>query len=172
MSLSSSSRNLCNVFVPEQLVQWCIIHSWFDESQTTLLTRSLYETSQFRASTNKMVFWWIEQTHTKFVPDEPVIKHHLWWRVQNLGNPISTSGFLSWNATKNSWRLHRLTGFVCEHLSVCLHNPFSCEAVYCIHHPHRKHKQDQWFLGPLLYLSSVTVVQVSPFFASVLLQLN
>ena len=28
-----------------------------------------------------------------------------------------------------------LTAFVCEHLSVCLHNPFSQEAVCCIHHP-------------------------------------
>ena len=44
--------------------------------------------------------------------------------------------------------------FVCEHLSVCLDNPFSQEAVCCIHHPHKKHEQDQLFLGPLLYLFS------------------
>ena len=65
-----------------------------------------------------------------------------------------------------------LTAFVCEHLSVCLHNPFSQEAVCCIHHPQRKHEQDQLFLGPLLYLFSGKVVQVSPFFASVLLQIE
>ena len=65
-----------------------------------------------------------------------------------------------------------LTAFICEHLSVCLHNPFSWEAVCCIHHPHRKHEQDQLFLGPLLYLFSGKVVQVSPFFASVLLQIE
>ena len=34
-----------------------------------------------------------------------------------------------------------LTAFVCEYLSVWLHNPFSWGAVYCIHHP-RKHEQD------------------------------
>ena len=45
-----------------------------------------------------------------------------------------------------------LTAFVCEHLFVCLHNPFSWEFVCCIHHPHRKHEQDQLFLGPLLYI--------------------
>ena len=45
-----------------------------------------------------------------------------------------------------------LTAFVCEHLSVCLHNPFSWEAVCCIDQPHRKHEQDRLFLGPLLYL--------------------
>ena len=39
-----------------------------------------------------------------------------------------------------------LTAFVCEHLSVCLHNPFSQEAACCIHHHHRKHTQDQLFL--------------------------
>ena len=59
-----------------------------------------------------------------------------------------------------------LTAFVCEHLEACLH-PFSWEAVSCIHHPHRKHEQDELFLGPLLYLFSGKVVQVSPFFASV-----
>ena len=45
-----------------------------------------------------------------------------------------------------------LTVFVCEYLSVCLSNPFSREAFYCIHHPHRKHEQDQLFLGLLVYL--------------------
>ena len=34
-----------------------------------------------------------------------------------------------------------LTAFVCEYLSVWLHNPFSWGAVCCIHHP-RKHEQD------------------------------
>ena len=43
-----------------------------------------------------------------------------------------------------------LTVFVCEQLSVCLHNPFSRESVCFIHHPHRKNEQDQLFLGPLL----------------------
>ena len=42
--------------------------------------------------------------------------------------------------------------FICEHLSVCLPNPFSRETFCCIHHPHRKHEQDQLFLGLLLYL--------------------
>ena len=65
-----------------------------------------------------------------------------------------------------------LTAFVCEHLSVCLRNPFPQEAVCCIHHPQRKHEQDQLFLGPLLYLFSEKVVQVSPFFASILLQIE
>ena len=62
--------------------------------------------------------------HTKCVPNEPAVTHHLGWGVQNLENPIFTSGFLSLNAINSSWRLHR-TVFVCEHLSVCLHNPFS-----------------------------------------------
>ena len=44
-----------------------------------------------------------------------------------------------------------LTTFVCEHLSVCLHNPFSWDAV-CSIHPFRKHEKDQLFLGSLLYL--------------------
>ena len=65
-----------------------------------------------------------------------------------------------------------LTAFVCEQLSVCLHNPFSQEAVCCIHHLHRKHEQDQFFLGPMLYLFSGKVVQVSPFVASFLLQIK
>ena len=89
---------------------------------------------------------------------------------------LEESNFHIWvslNATRNSWRLHRTNqSFVCEHLSVCLHNPFSWKAVCCIHHPHRKHEQDQWLLEPLLYLFSGKVVQVSPFFASVLLQIE
>ena len=65
-----------------------------------------------------------------------------------------------------------LTGFVCDHLFVCLHSPFSWEAVCCIYHPRRNHEEDQLFLRPLLYLFSGKVVQVSPFFASVLLQIE
>ena len=90
MSLSSSSRNLHNMLVPGQFVQWCIIHSQFDGSHTTALTGSLYVASQFRASTNKIVFWWVVQTHTKCVPDEPAMTHHLQWTVQNLENQIFT----------------------------------------------------------------------------------
>ena len=40
---------------------------------------------------------------------------------------------------------------------LCLHNPFSQEAVSCIHHPHRKHEQDQLFIGSLLYLFLVSL---------------
>ena len=65
-----------------------------------------------------------------------------------------------------------LTAFVCEHLSVCSHKPFFWKAACCIHHPHRKHEQDQLFLGPLLYLLSGKVLQVSSFVASVLLQIK
>ena len=65
-----------------------------------------------------------------------------------------------------------LTAFVCEHLSVCSHKPFFWKAACCIHHPHRKHEQGQLFLGPLLFLFSGKVVQGSPFFASVLLQIK
>ena len=86
---------------PGQVVQQCIIHSQSDGSHTTLLTRSLYVTSQFRASTNKMMFWWVVKTHTEFVPDESTMTHHLRRRVQNLENPTFTSGFLSLNATNN-----------------------------------------------------------------------
>ena len=136
VSLSCSSRNLLNAFVPGQLVQWCIIHSRFDGSHNTLLTRPLYVTSQFKASTYKMVFWWVVQTHAECIPDEPAMTHHLGQRVQNLENPIFTSGlitilklrlrsiskritagFLSLNATNNSWRLHRTNCF-------CLWTPF------------------------------------------------
>ena len=99
MSLSSSSRNLRNAFVPRQLVQRCI-SSPFDALHTTLLTISLYETSQFRVSTNKMLFWWVVQKHTKCVPDEPAMTHHLGQRVQNLENPIFTSGFLFFKCNK------------------------------------------------------------------------
>ena len=63
-----------------------------------------------------------------------------------------------------------LTPFVCEHFSVCLHDSFSQEALCCIHHPHRKH--DQLFLRPLLKFLSGQIVQVFPFFASVLLQIE
>ena len=59
--------------------------------------------------------------------------HHLGWRVQNLENPIFTSGFLS--ATKIHGDCTELTAIVCEHLPVCLQNPFSQEAVCCIRHP-------------------------------------
>ena len=65
-----------------------------------------------------------------------------------------------------------LIAFVCEYLTVRLHNPLSQETVCCIHHSHRKHEQDQLLLGPLLYIFSGTVVQVSPFFASVYLQIK
>ena len=61
--------------------------------------------------------------------------HHLGWRVQNLENPIFTSGFLSLNATKIHGDCTELTVIVCEHLPVCLHNSFSQEAVCCIRHP-------------------------------------
>ena len=54
-----------------------------------------------------------------------------------------------------------VTAFVCGRLFVCLHNPFSQEALCCIHSPHRKHEQDQLFLGPLLYMFSGKVVLVS-----------
>ena len=146
MSFSFSSRNLHNAFVPGQLVQRCIIHSWFDGSHTTSLTRFLYVASKSRASTNKMVFWWVVQTHTECASDEPAMTHHLGQTVQNLEKPIFTSGFLSLNATNNYGDCTELTAFVFEHLSVCLHNPFSWEAVSSIHHPHRKHEQDQVFL--------------------------
>ena len=33
-----------------------------------------------------------------------------------------------------------LTPFVCEHILVSLHNPFSGKAVCCIHHLQRKHE--------------------------------
>ena len=56
-----------------------------------LLTRSLYVTSQFRASTNKMVFWGVVKTHIECDPDESAMIHHLGWRVQNMENPIFTS---------------------------------------------------------------------------------
>ena len=49
-----------------------------------------------------------------------------------------------------------LTAFICEHLSVCLHNPFSREAVCCIHR--HKHEQDQLFFVTLLYLFSGKIV--------------
>ena len=65
-----------------------------------------------------------------------------------------------------------LIAFVCEYLTVRLHNPLSLETVCCIHHSHRKHEQDQLLLGPLLYIFSGTVMQVSPFFASVYLQIK
>ena len=43
-----------------------------------------------------------------------------------------------------------LTAFVCEQLSVNLHMfTFSREAVCCIHHPHRKHEQDTFYLERL-----------------------
>ena len=58
------------------------------------------------------------------------------------------------------------TAFVCEHFSVCLHNPFPQEAVCCIHHPHKKYVQNQLFLGPLFYLFSGKVVHVSLCFSS------
>ena len=64
-----------------------------------------------------------------------------------------------------------LTAFVCESLSECLLNPFPQEAVYCIRHPHGKHEQDQLFLWPLVFLFS-EVVQISPFYASDLLQIE
>ena len=65
-----------------------------------------------------------------------------------------------------------LIAFVYEYLTLCLHNPLSQETVCCIHHSHRKHEQDQLLLGPLLYIFSGTVMQVSPFFASVYLQIK
>ena len=65
-----------------------------------------------------------------------------------------------------------LTAFVCEHLSSCLRNPFSREVVCCIHHLYRTHEQDHFFLGLLLYLFPGKAVQVSPFFTSVLLQIE
>ena len=124
MSLTSSSRNLLNAFVSGKLVQRCIIHSRFDGPHTTLLTRSLYVTSQVRASTNKMVFWWVVQKHTDCVP--AAMAHYLGRRVQNLGNPIFTTGFLSLNATNNSWRLHRTNGF-CFWSPFCIALPFFWE---------------------------------------------
>ena len=60
----------------------------------------------------------------------------------------------------------KLTAFVCEHFSVCLHNPFPKETVCCIHHPHKKHEQNQLFLGPMIYLFSGKVVHVSFCFSS------
>ena len=65
-----------------------------------------------------------------------------------------------------------LTAFVCEHLSSCLRNPFSREAVCYIHHLYRTHEQGHFFLGLLLYLFPGKAVQVSPFFTSVLLQIK
>ena len=62
--------------------------SQFDGSHTTLLTISLYVTSQFRASTNKMVFWSVVQTHTKCVPDEPAMTHQFGQKIQYLENLI------------------------------------------------------------------------------------
>ena len=56
-----------------------------------LLTRSLYVTSQFRTSTNKMVFWGVVKTHIECDPDESAMIHHLGWRVQNMENLIFTS---------------------------------------------------------------------------------
>ena len=64
-----------------------------------------------------------------------------------------------------------LTAFFSEHFSVRLHNAFSWEAFCCIHHAHRKHEQGQLLLGLLLYRFS-EVVQISPFFASVLLEIE
>ena len=132
MPLSPSFRNLRNTFVPGQLVQRFIIDSQFDGSDTAFLKRSLFATSHFWASNNKMVFWWVVQTHTKYVPDEPAMTHHLGRRVQNLENSIFTSGFLSLNAAIQG-DYTELNTFVCNHLSICSHNPFSWEAVYCIH---------------------------------------
>ena len=72
-----------------------------------------------------------------------------WWTSNNTpfrgdSTKLGESNFLIW--------VSFFKCNVCEHLSVCLHNPFSWEAVCCIHHPHRKHEQDQLFFGPLLYL--------------------
>ena len=82
--------------------------------------------------------------HTKCVPDEPVMTHHIWWIVQNLENQFFTSGFLSLNARNNSWRLNRTINCLClwTPFRMLLHNPFFSEAVCCIHHPHRKHEHD------------------------------
>ena len=171
MSLSSSSRNLRTAFVPGLLVQRCITQLQFDASHTPLLTRSLNVTSQFRASINKMMFWWVIQIHTECGPDEPDMTHYLGWRVQNLENLNFPSGLLSLNVTNNSWRLHRTNGFCLWTPSVWLHNPFSSEAVCCINHPQRKHEQDQLSLGQFPYLFW-KVVQVSPLFALVLSQIE
>ena len=65
-----------------------------------------------------------------------------------------------------------LTAFVCEHLSVCLHNPFSHEAFCSIHHPQRSMHKISCFLGHCVTFFSGKIVQVSPFFASVLLQIE
>ena len=54
---------------------------------------------------------WCFDEYTKCAPDEPAMTHHLGWRVQNLENSIFTSGFLSLNATNNSWRLHETNRF-------------------------------------------------------------
>ena len=35
------------------------------------------------------------QTHAECIPDEPAMTHHLGQRVQNLENPIFTSGLIT-----------------------------------------------------------------------------
>ena len=40
-----------------------------------------------------------------------------------------------------------LTAFVCEHLSVCLYNPFSRQAVCCIYHCRRSTNKISYLLG-------------------------
>ena len=171
MPLSSSSRNLHNVFVPGQLLHWCIIYLWFDGSHTTLLTRSFYVTSQFRASTHKVVFSWVAQIHIKCVPDEPALTHYLGWRVQNLENPIFTCGFLSLNATNNSCRLHRNNCFCLWHLYayIILFFPGSC-LLYS------SSSKKAWTRSVVSWVIALPFsgkfVQVSPFFASVLLQIG
>ena len=169
MLLSSSSRNLCNVFVPGQLVQRCIIHWWFDGSHTTLLTRFLYVTSQFRVLWLRNGFL-MSRTDTYRVCS--------WWTcngtsIRAESTKYGESNFCIWisqNATKIHGDCAELTTFVCEHLSACFHNPFFREAVCCIHH-HRRHERDQLFLWSLLYFFSWNFVQVLPFFALVLLHM-
>ena len=56
--------------------------------------------------------------------------NHLGWRVQNLEDPIFTSGFLFLNATNNSWRLHRTNRF-------CLHRTNTFLYAYIILSPRK-----------------------------------
>ena len=66
----------------------------------------------------------------------------------------------------------KLAAFVCEHLFVCLHNPFSWEAVCCIHRLIEGMNKINFLLGYCFNFFSGNVVQVSPFFGLVLLQIE
>ena len=108
VSLSSTELNFSynkffNEAEPGQNSQWWIMQFLLFTSQTSAMIISLYDVPNAVAS--NCAVWWMQQTHTFCVPENPGETHHFGFKGQNLEKLSFMLDFVHWRYTFPSLNL-------------------------------------------------------------------